>query len=231
MTTIPPDAIANDARTATGTGAPSDARAEADGRVCLGVVTGAHGVHGRLRIKSFTADAYAIASYGALSDEAGERTFTLRITGETRGQLIAEMDGVKRREGAEALRGTRLYVPRAALPSTDEDEFYHADLIGLAVTFDGDESAGRVVDVHDFGAGTMLEIAPESGVSGSGLGNAATVLVPFTREAVPTVDVARGHLVVTALPGLLGDASEKRDGADEAPETRMAATHDGDARP
>jgi 16S rRNA processing protein RimM len=165
----------------------------------LGVITGAHGVKGRVRIKSFTAEAEAIASYGPLSDERGERRFTVEVTGTSKGTLLAVIEGVDDRDAAEALRGTRLYVERAALPEPDDEEFYQADLIGLAALYRDGSTLGKVVAVHDFGAGASLEIEDAAG---------KTLLVPFTNAAVPAVDIRAGTLVVEPPAGLLEPASQ-----------------------
>jgi 16S rRNA processing protein RimM len=168
--------------------------ASASARVCLGIVGAPHGVRGAVRIKSFTAEPEAIARYGALEDESGQRHFTLRVTGNAKNVLIAELSGIADRDAAEALRGLRLYAARAALPPTEEDEFYHADLEGLdAVRTDGDR-VGRVIAVHDFGAGDMLEIARDKG---------QPILVPFTHAAVPVVDIAGCRVVIDPPEGLL----------------------------
>ena len=170
-----------------------------DTRVCLGVVGAPHGVRGAVRIKSFTEEPDAIARYGALEDETGERRFKLQVIGAAKGDgmVVAKFSGVTDRDRAEALRGLRLYLPRAALPPTGEDEFYHADLVGLAAQLQDGAPVGTVVAVHDFGAGDMLEIA-RGGVGGGG----QPVLVPFTRAAVPVVDLGGGKVVIDPPEGL-----------------------------
>jgi 16S rRNA processing protein RimM len=174
-------------------------------RVLVGAIAGAHGVRGAVRIRSFTDDPAAVAAYGPVFDEAGARQLVLKVTGPTKGGVIAEIDGVADRDAAESLRGVRLYVPRAALPSTDEDEFYQADLIGLAVeTVDGD-SLGRVRAVQNFGAGDLLEVERADG---------STVSLPFSRAAVPVVDIGAGRIVADPPAGLL-DPPERRAGAAE----------------
>jgi 16S rRNA processing protein RimM len=165
-------------------------------RVCMGVVGAPHGVRGAVRIKSFTDEPEAIGRYGTLEDESGAKRFALRVIGNVKGDgmVIATLSGVGDRDQAGAHRGLRLYAPRAALPPTEEDEFYHADLVGLTAMLDGGEQLGKVVAVHDFGAGDMLEIARAKG---------QPVLVPFTRAAVPVVDLAAGRVVVDPPAGLL----------------------------
>ena len=159
--------------------------------VCLGAIAGAFGVRGEARIKSFCADPAAIAGYAPLTTEDG-RSFTLRITREIAGAFAARLSGVDTREQAEALRGTRLYAPRDRLPPAGEDEYYHADLIGLEVVDTGGAVLGRVRAIHDFGAGDVIEVA-----------GPRELMLPFTRAAVPTVDIAAGRLVAD-----LGEAEE-----------------------
>ncbi len=174
--------------------------------VCVGAIAGAFGVRGEARLKPFTADPLALGDYGALSSEDGARRFTLEITRPIKGGLVAgRLSGVETREAAEALRGTRLYVPRTALPPTEEDEYYHADLIGMTVVDLDGAALGAVAAVHDHGAGDLLEIARPGG--------GARPLLPFTRDAVPHVDV--GARVITADPpaGVFEEA-----GADRAPD-------------
>jgi len=162
-------------------------------RVCVGVVAGAHGVRGAVRIKSYTAHPEDIGRYGPVESESGER-FALRVVSTAKGGLVARIAGVEDRDRAEALRGTRLYLARAALPPTAEDEYYHADLIGLDAVLGDGALVGRVRAVHDFGAGDMLELDRPGG---------PPVVVPFTRTAVPVVDLAAGRIVIDPPPGLL----------------------------
>ncbi len=174
-----------------------------DRRVCVGVVTGAHGVRGAVRLKSFTAEPEDVAGYGPLEDERGERRFALRIVGSAKGVLIAAISGIDDRDRAEALRGLRLYLPRSALPPTEEEEYYHADLIGLDAALADGTPIGTVRAVHDFGAGDTLEIERASG---------PPVMVPFTRAVVPVVDLDAGRLVIDPPPGLLDEAAPQRRG-------------------
>lgn len=172
-----------------------------DSRVCVGAIAGAFGVRGETRLKSFCAEPEAIATYGPLSTEDGSRQFTVRVTRPIKGALAARLAGVDTREQAEALRGTRLYVDRARLPALPDDEFYHADLIGLDVLDTGGVRLGRVLAVHNHGAGDILEVAREGG--------AASVLLPFTRAAVPTVDLALRRIVADPPQGLFDAAPEE----------------------
>lgn len=175
-------------------------------KVCLGTIVGVHGVQGAVRIKSFTADPADVAAYGAVSDESGERRFDVKVLGQARGSVLARLSGVADRNAAEALRGVRLYVPRAALPKTNEDEFYHADLIGLPVETREGAPLGSVRAVHNFGAGDILELRDDSG---------RELLLPFSDAVVPEVDLASGRIVAVPPPSLLeehGQAGVKAGG-------------------
>jgi 16S rRNA processing protein RimM len=155
-------------------------------RVCVGAIVGVHGVKGAVRVKSFTAEAADIGRYGPVEDEATGRRLGLKVIGQAKGLVIARLTGVEDRDAAEALKGVRLTVPRESLPETAEDEFLYADLVGCrAETPDGAE-LGVVRGVFDFGAGEVLDV---QGATGG-------LMVPFTRAAVPVVDVAGKRLVV-----------------------------------
>jgi 16S rRNA processing protein RimM len=170
-------------------------RAGKASRVCVAQIGAAHGVRGEVRLRAFTEDPMAITRYGILDAEDGLREFEIEQIRAGPGGLVAKIAGVTTRTAAEQLTNTRLYVPRERLPAIeDDDTYYHADLIGLSVYTAGGESIGRVAAVHDFGAGELLEIERPVGPS---------VLVPFTRAAVPIVDVANSRLVVDPPEGLL----------------------------
>jgi 16S rRNA processing protein RimM len=163
-------------------------------RVLLGEIGRPQGLQGEVRIRSFTAEPGAIADYGPLEDEAGTRAFEIESLRVTAKALTARLKGVESRDQAEALTGTKLYVPRSRLPEREEDEWYHSDLIGLAALNADGAAIGTVIAVHNFGAGDLLEIGPPGG--------GATVLMPFTRETVPEVDVEGGWLRVAPPEGL-----------------------------
>ncbi len=154
----------------------------------VGRVAGAFGVRGEIRITSFTAEPLALAEYGVLLREDGSPGLTLTTARVVKGGVVARAREVETRDQAEALRGLKLFIPRERLPPPeDEDEFYVADLIGLAVVDAAGAALGRIKAVQDFGAGDLLEIAPE--------GVGATWYLPFTREAVPEVRIAEGIVV------------------------------------
>jgi 16S rRNA processing protein RimM len=162
-------------------------------RVCVGALAGAFGVRGEVRLKSFCAAPEAVADYGPLETEDGTRRFDVTLVRPITGAFAARLSGVATREAAEALKGTRLYAPRDRLPPLDADEFYHADLIGLEVRDTGGAVLGTVKAVHDHGAGDLLEVTRPGG---------ETVLLPFTRAAVPTVDLAQRRIVADPPEGL-----------------------------
>ena len=165
-------------------------------RICVGQILGAHGVRGLVKLASFTAEPGSLAAYGPLSDADGGRSFEIELLSAQKGHWLARVAGIADRDAAQALAGFRLYAERARLPAAEEDEFYHADLIGLRVEAPGGKALGTVAAIHNFGAGDMLEIETESG---------ERPLVPFTKAVVPTVDLANGRIVVDPPPGLIGD--------------------------
>ncbi|SHH97901.1 ribosome maturation factor RimM [Marivita hallyeonensis] len=163
-------------------------------KVCVGAIAGAFGVRGEVRLKSFTAVPEDIANYAPLETEDGARSFTVKITRQIKNGLAARLSGIATKEDADALRGTQLFVPRDRLPSLPDDEFYHADLIGLTVTDTGGAPLGKVLAVHNNGADDLLEL--------SAPGQKQTVLLPFTKAIVPTVDLAQGRIVADPPEGL-----------------------------
>ena len=162
-------------------------------RILVGAIAGAHGLRGQVRIRSFTADPAGVAAYGPLTDEAGSRRFELAVTGAAKDGVIARIDGIVDRTAAEALRGLRLYVARAALPAPEAGEYYRADLIGLRAELADGSPYGRVIDVQNHGAGDLLEIERARGGS---------EFLLFSDAAVPVVDLAAGRVVV-APPAML----------------------------
>ena len=166
----------------------------ANDRICVGAIAGAFGVRGEVRLKSFCAQPEAIVAYAPLWTKDGGRSFTLRLTRGSGGGLTARLSGVATREDAEALKGVELYADRDKLPNLPDDEFYHADLIGLDVLDTSGKPLGKVRAVHDHGAGDFLEV-----VSGADI-----LLLPFTKAAVPTVDLTAGRIIADP-PGEFGD--------------------------
>lgn len=179
--------------------------------VCVAAVAAAHGVRGLVRLKPFTEVPEDCTAYGPFSNADGSRVFKFEKLGMHKGQVLVRLEGVADRTAADAMRGTRLYVPREALPAPDgEDEFYHADLIGLAAVLADGTEIGKVRAVYDFGAGDSLELSHTA--------TGKPVLVPFTRSAVPEIDLAGGKVVIDPPPGLL----DGPDVSDEAPDGETA---------
>jgi len=166
-------------------------------RICVAQIGPAHGTRGEVRLKSFTADPMAVKDYGALETEDGTATFRIEALRPAKSHLVAQLAGVRDRTAAERLANVRLFVPRERLPKPNADEFYHADLIGLAaVTSDG-RALGTVVAIHDFGAGDILELRQE--------GRPDTVMLPFTTTTVPVVDVTGRRIVIDPPEGVFKD--------------------------
>lgn len=164
-------------------------------RVCLGAISGAYGVRGEVRLKSFCAVPEDVAAYGPLETEDGTVRFDVTLTGKVKNGFSARLSGVSTKEAADSLRGTRLYVDRGRLPAPEDDEeFYHADLIGLEVHDAGGAHLGTVRAVHYHGATDLLEIAVP--------GQSGTVLLPFTKQAVPRIDIAARRIVADPPGGL-----------------------------
>ncbi|OYW51648.1 MAG: 16S rRNA processing protein RimM [Rhodobacterales bacterium 12-65-15] len=159
-----------------------------DALICIGAFAGAFGVTGEVRIKSFCSEPADIVSYGPLLSEDGSRSFKVTLTRPVAGGLGARVAGVTTRDEAEALRGISLFVARDRLPSLPDDEFYHADLIGLEAFDTGGVLVGKVIAVHNHGAGDILELSPAS--------HKSALLLPFTRAIVPTVDLLARRLIV-----------------------------------
>jgi len=170
-------------------------------RVCVAQIGTAHGLRGEVRLHVFTEDPMAIATYGPLETEDQSRTFAVAALRPAKNHLIARLAGIDDRNAADALRNVKLYVPRERLPQPpDEETFYHADLIGLAVETADGSLLGTVVTLHNFGAGDLLEIARAN--------TDATVLLPFTKAVVPVIDLKRGRLVVNPPEGALDSPAE-----------------------
>lgn len=164
-------------------------------RICVGAIGGAFGVQGEVRMKSFTADPTAIADYAPLTNEDGSKEFDIKLTRPIKNGYSGRLSGVKTKEQADALKGVKLYAERSKLPSLPDDEYYHADLIGLEVYDTGGVVIGTVKAVLNHGAADLLEI--------QGAGLRTTVLLPFTLEVVPTVDLSAGRIIADPPEGLI----------------------------
>jgi 16S rRNA processing protein RimM len=175
--------------------------------VLIAEIGAAHGIRGEVRVKAHTADPDAIGDYGPLYAADG-RAFTIERGRPLKDDmLVVKFAGIADRNAAETLTRVKLYVERAALPEPEEDEFYYADLIGLAAVTTAGEPLGRIIALHNFGADDLLEVRPETGQS---------VLVPFTKAVVPSVDIAGGKVTIDPPVGLFGEAGPFGEGGDPA---------------
>ncbi len=174
-------------------------------RVCIAQIGAAHGIRGEVRLRAFTADPLSVVRYGVLETDNGQR-IEIEAVRPAKDTLVARLKGVTDRNAAERLTSLRLYVMRDRLPEPADDEFYHADLVGLAaMTADG-APFGTVKAVHNFGAGDILEIEPAGG--------GATLMLPFTEAVVPVIDIA-GKRVVVEPPE---ESTARSPGAQRAPQ-------------
>jgi 16S rRNA processing protein RimM len=167
-------------------------------QICIARIGAAHGVRGAVKLWTFTEDPLAVKQYGPLTTKDGARQFEVATARKAKGHLVATLKGIATREEAERLNGVELYIARDKLPATEEDEYYHADLIGLAAVTPANEPLGQVIAIHNFGAGDIIEIAPPQG---------ATMLLPFTNAVVPSVDLKGGRVVVELPQEIDGDES------------------------
>jgi 16S rRNA processing protein RimM len=165
-------------------------------QICVARIGAPHGVRGAVKLWTFTEDPFAVLDYGPLVTKDGARTFEVADAREAKGHLVATLKGVASREDAERLTGVELYVSRDKLPETDDNEYYHADLIGLAAVDAAGAPIGRVIAIHNFGAGDIIEIAPPDG---------PTLLLPFTNAVVPTVDLKAGRVVIEMPAEIIGE--------------------------
>jgi 16S rRNA processing protein RimM len=165
-------------------------------RICVARIGAAHGVRGEVRLFSFTADPAAVVDYGPFATADG-RVVAITSLRPAKDCFVARLEGVNDRNAAEALRNAELYVPRERLPAAAADEFYHADLIGLAVVDRDGRALGRVVTLHNFGAGDILEVAFD--------GRRSTVMLPFNDTVVPSIEIDAGRLIVALPDGTLDE--------------------------
>ena len=166
----------------------NDTDQDSNKRVCVGVVTGAHGLRGLVRVRPFTDVAEDVGAYGPVETEDGSQSFVLDVRNRAgKGQILVQIEGIDDRTRAEALKGLKFFVPRDRLPEADDHEFYHADLLGLTIVGQAGEVIGMVRAVQNFGGGDILEITEADGSISN---------IPFTLAAVPEIRLSEGRVVV-----------------------------------
>lgn len=177
---------------------------EEDKRVCLGAIVGVHGIKGEVKVKSFTEVDTDIDKYGLVENKKGDKTYSIKVTGHSKELLRVKIKGVDDRNLAETLVGTEFYVNKAALPKTQEDEFYHADLIGLKVIEKSSKKeVGKVEGVYNFGAGDILELKVKA--------TNRLEMIPFTKQYVPEVNVKEGYIIVeSAIMNFAPEEAEEK---------------------
>lgn len=180
--------------------------------VLVAIIGAAHGIKGEVRIKTYTANPLALADYNPLKAKDG-RAFEVLSVRPQGTVVVARLKGVSDRNQAEALNGVELFAARSDLPDEDDGEFFHDDLVGLAVNDETGAAVGRVKAVHNFGGGDILELD---------LPGRPSVMIPFSNAAVPVVDLDQGLVRIdTVAAGLIDDEDEDR--SPEAPRGRAAS--------
>lgn len=169
--------------------------------ICVGAIAGSYGVRGELRVKSYCAVPEDIETYKPLWSEDRSKQFALAILRPIKNGFAARIAEVSTKEEADALRGTSLFAERSQMPSLPDDEFYHADLIGMSIYDTGGVLLGTVKTVQNHGADDLLELQLA--------GTSATTFLPFTKAAVPTVDLASGRIVADPPHGVLPETDTK----------------------
>lgn len=169
-------------------------------RICVARIGAAHGVRGEVRLWSFTEDPLAVTQYGPLTTKDGARSFEVVRARAAKDHLVATLKGVTTRDEAERINGLELYVTRDKLPPTDDDEYYHADLIGLRAENPDGSEIGKVVAMHNFGAGDIIEIGTFKGPS---------LMLPFSNAVVPAVDIKGGTVTIILPTEIEGDTPSK----------------------
>ncbi|MGB9153449.1 MAG: ribosome maturation factor RimM [Alphaproteobacteria bacterium] len=163
-------------------------------KICVGQFAGAHGVRGLVKLRSFTAEPEAIFDYAPLVSEDGARVFKLTLKSPSKDGFVAEVEGIADKDAADELRGDRLYVTRDILPKTAKGEYYEADLVGMLASDAEGKEYGKVLDIHDHGAGVFLEI---------GTSKKDSFMLPFKDAFVPEVDLNTGKLLIAVPEGWL----------------------------
>jgi 16S rRNA processing protein RimM len=168
-------------------------------RICVARIGAAHGVRGEVKLWTFTEEPLALADYNPLETQDGARTFEIEVVRAAKDHVIARIAGADDRDAVQKLTHLELYVSRDRLPPVEDGAYYHHDLIGLIAETKSGETLGTVLAIHNFGAGDVIEIGPLDGGD--------SVMLPFTDEVVPEVDLD-GKRVVVVPPG----AIEAREG-------------------
>ena len=183
----------------------SPQKSASDNRICVGIVTGPHGLKGDVKLKSYPENPKDVAAFGPVTDKSGERQFDIRILSANQKGLVVELSGVRGREAAEAIRGTELYMVRDLLPELEEDEFYYSDLVGLVVEDINGAAIGTVSLVDNYGAGEIIEVDLKDG---------GTEMYPMSREVVPTIDLKNGRVVINPPAEIFADADHDKEEAE-----------------
>ena len=174
-----------------------------DNKICLGAVVGVHGIRGEVKVKSFSDNEKNLTRYGDVSNESGDKNYSLKIVGHSKELLRVKIKGVDDRNTAETLVGTAFYINRDLLPDLKDDEFYHTDLIGLDVRNSNNETIGEVNAIYNFGAGDIIELKLNEG---------SLEMLPFTKSYVPTINIKEHYIIVEMMQFAADDEGEDNEG-------------------
>lgn len=174
-----------------------------DNKICLGAVVGVHGIKGEVKVKCFSDNEKNLTRYGNVTNEAGDKSFSLKIVGHSKELLRVKVKGIDDRNTAETLVGTAFYVNRDLLPDLKDDEFYHTDLIGLDVKNSNGDIIGEVNALYNFGAGDIIELKLNAG---------SLEMLPFTSTYVPTINIKEHYIIVKMMQYVSDDEDEGNEG-------------------
>lgn len=174
-----------------------------DNKICLGAVVGVHGIKGEVKVKCFSDNEKNLTRYGNVTNEAGDKSFSLKIVGHSKELLRVKVKGIDDRNTAETLVGTAFYINRDLLPDLKEDEFYHTDLIGLEAKNSNGDKIGEVNAMYNFGAGDIIELKLNEG---------SLEMLPFTKAYVPTINIKEHYIIVEMMQYAQDDEDEGNEG-------------------
>ncbi|MEE2745718.1 MAG: ribosome maturation factor RimM [Pseudomonadota bacterium] len=177
-----------------------------ENRICVGVVTGPHGLNGAVKIKSYMVSKEDIAAFGPVTDKTGKSTYNVQLKSSNNRNLIAELSGVEDRDASESIVGTELYLPRNVLPKLADNEFYYSDLLGLTVTDTEGQLIGKISLIDNYGAGEVMEVNLKEG---------GTRMFRMSREVVPEINLRKGQVIINPPDEIIADEDHFRKFEDE----------------
>jgi 16S rRNA processing protein RimM len=177
-----------------------------ENHICVGIVSGSHGLQGSVKIRSFMTVPKDIVAYGPVTSKNGEKSYKIRLISSNQKGLVVKLSGVEDRDASEALRGTELYLSRNILPQLDENEYYYSDLIGMPVEHINGEVIGVVGIVDNYGAGEIMEVDLKDG---------GTEMFQMSRQVVPVIDLKNRRVVVNPPTEIFADEDHDEEKVEE----------------